>query len=274
MIAETDALPQFAGTRQKVASVWLETDGKNPVRILKTEGSIWTFDREGGIREGLNESFAEVMRSILPPGQENQTVVELAPRLSKKKIANEYRWELKKTDVDRIIRDIWPKHKSDSLKQLKGVSPRKPSLTFDARRALDEIAEGFWKTTSAIDRLKEPSLKGFIFEAQQRSRDEPDYDHLYQAVAETAKRSLEIARRRRSGKGVWYALVEIMEWRGDGITETIGHFYEKCLSRSEAVAAARRLLAEHAHNFGVDVTVEAEIMTDLEWNLRPEFSGE
>lgn len=268
MVTGTDALPQLAGTRQRVASVWLETDGKTPVRILRTEASVWSFDDGGGIRGGLEESFADVMRSIEPSAHSNQTVVQLGPRLSKKKIERDHRWELTKTEIDRIVRDIWPKNKQDSLKQIKGVSQRKPPLTAEARRAISEISEGFWKTCSVIDSLKEPSLKGFIFEAQQRSKDDQDYEHLYRAIAEMAERRLEILRRRRSDKGTWYALVEVTHWNGDGIGEILERFCEKCASRPHAIAAARRLLAEHANKFSVDVTVEAEILTDLEWNAR------
>lgn len=267
LVAGTDALPQLAGTRQRIAFVWLETDGRAPVRIVRTETSVWAFDREGGIREGLDESFIEVMRSIEPSDHSNQTVVQLAPRLSKKKVEREHRWELTKSEIDRIVRDIWPKSKQDSLKHLKGVSQRKPPLTSEARRAIGEIAEGFWKTSSAIDSLKETSLRGFVFEAQQRSKDDPDYEFLFRAIAEMGERRLEVLRRRRSDKGVWYALVEVTRW-SDGIGEILERFHERCANRPEAIAAARRLLAEHANKFSTDVTVKAEIITDLEWNMR------
>lgn len=240
LVAGTDALPQLAGTRQRIAFVWLESDGKTPVRIVRTETSVWAFDREGGIREGLDESFIEVMRSIEPSDHSNQTVVQLAPRLSKKKVEREHRWELTKSEIDRIVRDIWPKSKQDSLKHLKSVSQRKPPLTSEARRAIGEIAEGFWKTSNAIDSLKETSLRGFVFEAQQRSKDDPDYEYLFRAIAEMGERRLEVLRRRRSDKGVWYALVEVTQW-SDGIGEILERFHERCASRTDAVAAARSL---------------------------------
>ena len=42
-----DAIPEFAGTRQRQADVVLENEGGKPVRILDVRGSFWIFDAEG-----------------------------------------------------------------------------------------------------------------------------------------------------------------------------------------------------------------------------------
>lgn len=40
---------------------------------------------------------------------------------------------------------------------------------------------------------------------------------------------------------------------------------ERCLNRAAALEAARRLLADNAHRFGENITVDAEVVTELEW---------
>lgn len=166
LIFGKDTLPQYAGTRQRVLSATFEFDeAKKPTRILRTEPSVWVFDQDGGIRQGLHEALALAM-DILPTPARDGTVVELRPRTKKQKLEQEFRWEPGKAEIDRVISDIWPKRKADRLKAAEGVAKRKPPLTYDASRALDEASEGFWKIEHAIERLKEPSLKGFCVRGQ------------------------------------------------------------------------------------------------------------
>jgi hypothetical protein len=274
LIFGKDSLPQYAETRQKVASVALENDGLKPVRILSTQGTFWDFDREGGIREGLQRSFSEFMEAGLDTQRDAGTVVALRPRLNKQRLEAEHRWALGRSEIDRIVADIWPKDRSSRLKQVKGVSRKKPPLTFDAKLALDEVSSTFWKISSAMDHLKEPSLKGLAFEARQRSvQDHPDYGSLYRAVAEMAEQRLEIIKRRRSSKGVWYAALDVTQWDAERVGRLLVTFHERCDGRAAAVKAARRLLTEHASKFAEDITIEAEILTELEWKAR-ELEGD
>lgn len=273
LVAGNDSMPQYAETRQRVLTVRLQLDEGAPVKILDTSGSIWTFDGTGGIREGLQSSFAEVMSSLGASKSPDQTVVDLRPRISKKKIETEHRWEPSTADIELVIKDIWPKTKADRLRQAAGVSKRRPPLTYDAKHALDEIAGGFWKIENAINNLKEPSLKGFIFEARTRSSDDPDYSLLYQVVAEMGQERLEILRAQRSDKGVWYALVEVTRWQ-DHVGECIERFFEKCTNKAKATTAARHLLATNAGRFADNITVEAELLTELEWKKRSKLFDE
>ena len=45
----------------------------------------------------------------------------------------------------------------------------------------------------------------------------------------------------------------------------IASHYERCDGRDAAVMAARRLLVEHADKLSNDVTVDARVITELEW---------
>jgi hypothetical protein len=48
-----DAIPEYAGTKQRIAEVIVENDGRKPVRILDAKGSYWDFDEEGKIHRSL-----------------------------------------------------------------------------------------------------------------------------------------------------------------------------------------------------------------------------
>ncbi|MBB6465582.1 hypothetical protein HNQ96_001440 [Aminobacter lissarensis] len=264
LISGRDALPQYAGTRQRVLGVILELEDGKPSRVAHTETGIWIFDEDGRISSGLHRAVALAMDSMPRPSRHSATVVELHPRASERMFEKEFRWQAEKSDIDRVLADIWPKQRTDRLSTIKGVSKRKPSLSFEARHALNEISEGFWKIPLAIQGLKEPSQKAFGYEARVRSESDPDFAPLYRAIADMSDWQLDVQKRQRTGKGVWYAVVEVMVWH-DGVGQAVERHHQRCNSRKEAVLAARKLLAEHAVKFDDNKTVEALLLTEPEW---------
>jgi hypothetical protein len=264
LISGRDAMPPYAGTRQRVMGVVLDNKDGKPHKIDRTYGTIWTFDTDGHITEGLREGMAHAMNSIDLMPTADSTVVPLRPSLSRKKLDDDFRWEPTNGDITRIILDIWPKSKADRLLEAKGVSPKRPPLTRDARFAIGEASQDFWKIAHQIERLKEPGLKGFAFEARRRAKEDPQYRHLYLGLASMAEDHLELVRRRKSGKGVWYAVIEVMIQREDYM-ETARVIHEQCDGRKAAVIAARSLLAENAALFNEYTSVETRVITDLEW---------
>lgn len=267
LVRGTDFLPDYAGTRQRILSVVIEVEEGKPSEFLGTHGSIWVFDDEGSIRSGLHQAMALGMDALPIASQQSGTVVALRPHKSKRRLEQEFRWEPQKADIERVIADIWPKKKADRLKSVVGVAKRKPALTWDAKHALNEISANFWKISHAIDELKEPSQKSFGYEARERARTDPDFPHLYRALADMSDWYLEVQKRKRTGKGTWYGVVEVTLWR-DGVGEAAERFFEKHDGRDAAVSAVRRMLAEHADKFNDYTTVEAELLTDLEWQQR------
>lgn len=265
LVLGKDAMPQFTNSRQKVLSVSLLNDDGKPAEIERTHGSIWEFDEEGEILKGLREAVAEAMNSVGGFAQDTSTVVSISPRLSKKRLADRFRWEPSRTDIERIIRDIWPKNKGDRLQDAKGSSSRPPPLTYDAQHALEKASGGFWGVASELDSLKEPSLKALAFQARKRAKEELEYRHLYTALALMADDRLELKRRHKSGKGTWYAVLEVFLARPEGYSETVRVIRERCDGRSAAVIAVRRLLVENAGLFSADTTLEPSVITDLEW---------
>ncbi|MFA1622512.1 hypothetical protein ACDY96_06675 [Rhizobium mongolense] len=262
-----DAMPQYADSRQRVMEVVVKNENGKPAHVSRTHGAMWTFNEDGEIREGLQDAVFEAMSSIESPAT-SDTVVSIRPRLSKKRFEEKYRWEPTPADIERVIRDLWPKTKTDRLKEAKGVSKRKPPLTFEAKQALSKISAGFWEITNEIEALKEPSLRGFAFEARKRATEDLEYRHLYTALADTAADQLELLKRQKTGKGVWYAVLEIIMTRPEGFSETVRVFHERCEGRHAAVVATRKLLVQHAELFNDYTGLEASVMTDLEWEVR------
>ena len=259
-----DAMPQYAGTRQKAMSVVVRNEAGETVQIDDATGSIWTFDEDGEIRGGLQEAVSEAIGSMEPLQSASATVVSIQPQLRRKRLAEKFRWDPSASDIDRVARDIWPKTKADRLKEAKGVSQRPPPVSHDAKHAIEKISKGFWEIVFDIGQLKEPSLKGFIFESRRNAKEDLEQRHLYEALAKIGEDKLEVLRRHKSGKGVWYAVVEVMHAREDCM-ESVRAIREKCNGRKAAVLAARRLLTENANLFDERVTLDARVMTDLEW---------
>jgi hypothetical protein len=48
-----DAMPQYAGTKQKVANVLIEMENGKPVRLGRTDGTFLKFDAAGQVHKDL-----------------------------------------------------------------------------------------------------------------------------------------------------------------------------------------------------------------------------
>ncbi|MEJ0050921.1 MAG: hypothetical protein WDN02_06915 [Methylovirgula sp.] len=164
-----DALPQYAGTRQKIANIILENQDGRPIRIVNSQGSFWEFDKEGRIDAGLQDTVAQFMSFAFEHESNNSKVIDLSPKLKRREFDAEQRWTLTKDDLDRITKDIWPESKDvrNEVKTVKGVSLKKPPLTYEAKQALAEISSKVGSIEFQIEMLSEPALKGLAFEARQ-----------------------------------------------------------------------------------------------------------
>lgn len=265
-----DAMPQYAGTKQKAADVLVEMDNGKPVKIVRADGNFLTFDENGQVHRGLVASgFAamETGEDLERAERQKGKVVDLGPKLNRGKWERENRWTLTKEDLDAIADDIWRRKKAATPKvqQAKGIAQKAPPLTWEAKQAIEEIQKQIWSIGGKLEFLTEPALKGLAFEARQLAK--PDYDNaIWHGVAAAADRRREILSLYRTGKGVWHACVDISRW---DVTrhycESISSFHERCNSKQEAEEAARRMLAEHAKQFSAEFSVEASVVCDLEW---------
>ena len=268
-----DAIPEFADTRQRVATVLVESEDGKPLRILDSRGLIWTFNAEGRIDYDLRQQWSEHLDALSPrvKSKKGLPVVDLVPEIERRKRQAHYEWSLTTEDLDRIAADIWPgiHGPAPEVTSVKGTKPRKPPLTHEGRWALERIEKHVTSIGHELAGLPERSLKGLAFEAMRMgSLDDED---LWRGVAEEAKRREAIRAAYRTGKGEWIAVVEVSR-TDPGMpfaSEQVASVHERCATQRAAIEAGRRLLAEKVEWLGAECFVEATIYSALE--RRPEW---
>jgi hypothetical protein len=266
-----DAMPQFANTKQKVASVTVEVEDGKPARIVNATGTYLHFDSKGKVHESLQRGGMEAMETFDALERSKRIrpskVVDLSPKLNREKWERQNRWEPSAGDLDAISADLWKMKKAVAAQvvQAKGAKPIPPPMTHEAREAVREIQIHIFGIDGKLEYLTDPALKGLAFEA--RSLASKDLNNaIWLGVADAADRRREILARYRSGAGVWYASVDVIRWdRSQHSGETKSFVHEKCSSKKEAEEVARRLLAENAKYFSAENSVEARVVCDLEW---------
>ena len=266
LVYGTDALPEYAGSRQRVVEAIVENEDGKPARILDAQGYYWTFDAAGQIDHELKLAGWAAMDSLPVPKEMAGTVVDLRPEFKRKQWRSKYRWDITAEIIDRIAADLWPGLAGASeIKAAQGTAPKRPPLTSDARDKLGELHWAVSDIGSAIDDLSEVALKGFAFEARRISQAYSDGRTIWETIAAEADRAREIKARRRTGKGTWYAVLNVWLHVDSREMRAADTKWERCDGKAAAVKAAQRLLADNAHRFSEDVTIEAELFCELEW---------
>lgn len=262
-----DAIPEYAGTRQRVAQVLVENENGKPARIMDAKGSYWLFDKEGRIDQDLQNRMLSAMElAFSAPTNPKAKVVDLRPELKRKKFKDEYRWDLTVEDLNRIAVDLWPSlADAGEVRTVKGKVPKRPPLTSEAEQVLSDIEEKVVFIDLALERLSEPALKGLAYEANQIAKTSGGTCSLWTAIGQQADRRREIKARHRTGKGVFFAVLHVWHEDNPDHGTEVDALEVRCEGKKAAVEAARRLLAENAHRFSEDVTIEAEVVSDLEW---------
>jgi hypothetical protein len=265
-----DAMPQFASTKQRVATVVVELENGKPSHILEATGSFFDFDNKGKVHGSLMRAGFEAREThqALERSKRNgpSKVVDLSPKLNREKWERENRWQLSKQQLDAIADDIWRRKRDAAAKvtQAKGAAPKPVPLTREAEEAIREVEIQLMGIDLKLQQLSETALRGFACEIKARAAREGN-DPLRLGLSEFADRRREIKARHRTGKGTWFAQVDVTSWdeareRGQIILSK----EEKCSSKKEAEQAAQRLLAEHAKYFSATHSVDASVFCDLE----------
>jgi hypothetical protein len=234
---------------------------------LDAHGSYWDFDQDGKIHEGVRNSLADYMN--LPgfgrPHRKDGRVIDLVPEIKRRQVQAKHSWTLTKEDIDKVAMDLWPGYEGPKLEVtgVKGICPKKPPLSRDAREALYEISGKIGSINFALEGLSEPALKGLAFEARRSA----SYEHesLWEGVAGEADRQRQLLAARRTGKGEWYAVIEMFISTGGHTAEVHTAAFEKCLSRPVAIEAGKRLMKEQVDRLSPNVTMEVKIYSALEW---------
>jgi hypothetical protein len=243
-----DAMPQFAGTKKRLAHVVVELENGKPARILEATGSFFDFDRKGEVRDALVRGGFAAMETHGALEKAKRVgpskVIDLSPKLNREKWERENRWQLSKQDLALIADDIWKRKPAATLKvtQAKGAAPRPLPLTYEAQQAIREIETQLYGIDLKLQELSETALKGFVFEIKSRAAREEN-GPLWFGLAEAADRRREIKARHRTGTGTWYAHVDITSWddaRNTG--QSILSKQEQCSSKKEAATQGTECL--------------------------------
>lgn len=270
-----DAIPEYAGTRQRIAQVVVENEKGKPARILDATGSYWDFDTEGRIDKSLHASMLAVLEaSDARPTSKTGKVVDLRPELKRKSFQEKHRWNLTAEDLDRIAADLWPEMaKVNEVRIVKGKVKKAPPLTWEAKQAIDTVHSSIASISVALQNLTEPALKGLVHEANRIAAVYGEDRHVWQAVALEADKHREIQARHRTGRGTFYAVLHVWQKVGKHEMRDVDTQEVNCQGKAAAIETSRRLLAENAHRFSESISIEAEVLTDLEWGLTPNEDG-
>jgi hypothetical protein len=266
LIFGKDAIPEYANSVQRIATAIIENETGKPIKIVDARGGFFTFDEEGRIDEALRKSTAEAMDLLPTPNIGSGNVVSLSPTLKRRQFREKNRWHLAKEHLDWIAADVWPREdgRPAHVTIAIGKAPRRPPLTYEAKEALRNIREKIISIECELERLSEAALKGLAFETRKEAEDEAG---LWSGVADECDRLRELRARQRTGRGIWYAVIEAE--RSDRNDVDVMHVdevaFEKCTGRKLAAEAARRLLKEHADTLQEDLMLRSALYSELEW---------
>ena len=129
---------------------------------------------------------------------------------------------------------------------MQGAKPKKPPLTQAGDWALDRIEKQVNAITLELGGLSERAPKGLAFEAHRMSTREDEA--IWRGVADQAKRWEVIRAAERTGRGEWYAVIEVSKEDRDPprVMKEVAVAHVKGASRKEAIEAGRKLMTERS----------------------------
>ncbi len=264
---QTDKIPEFSASTVRMAEVTVESERGRPVAILSVRGTFWSFDDEGAYladRDAILSSHFFSRRKLDKSGP----VVDIRSELERRRWEAKHRWTPSVDDIELIRLAIWPQAGTDvpAVESVKGSAPKRPPMTYEGREARTAISQAHFSIMMAIEHLSEPALKGLAYDLREAARHDLEYRALKIGAAEEVGRLREVRARHRTGRGIWYAVIDVLEWdeaKHEG--RSIKSVTERCNGKKAAIERSRVLLAENAHLFGERTTVEASVMCDLEF---------
>lgn len=262
-----DALPTYAGTRQKVLEVIVDNEDGKPQAIDHYNGMYLDFDGEGRVDHSLRKSLAAAMDIAFAREAHEDNVVSLKPRREKQIWQEKHRWTPTRAELDRVAEDLVRKPGRKPFENVIGVTARRAPLTYEAKAAVRQVREKLSMLAWPIGHLSEKALPGFIDEARRLSADEPEDQYFWEAAALEGERQRELKRFRRTGKGRWVAVFQLFrhisstEMREDIVK------HRECEGEPAAISALKEMIREHCDLVGPSHSIEGRTMPILEWQL-------
>jgi hypothetical protein len=262
-----DALPGYAGSRQKVLEVIVDNEDGKPQAIDHFNGMFLDFDGEGRVDHSLRKSLAAAMDIAFAREVNEDNVVSLKPRRERQIWQEKHRWTPTRAELDRVAEDLVRKPGHKAFANVAGVKARRAPLTYEAKSAVREVRAKLSMLAWPIGHLSERALPGFIDEARRLAVDEPEDQYFWEAAALEGERQRELKRLRRTGKGRWVAVFQLFrhvsstEMRQDVVE------HRECEGEQAAISALKVLVREHCDLVGPSHSIEARTMPILEWQL-------
>jgi len=104
-----ESFPEYAGERIKCAIVCVELENRRPVKIINVNYTIVSFSSDGRIdQEKFHSEGALAMQMMdLPDLSLPKNVVDLSPKIARKKYHERFKWTPTKDEVDTIIEMVF-----------------------------------------------------------------------------------------------------------------------------------------------------------------------
>ena len=108
-----ERLEAHAGKRVRCAMTFVELHQRKPTKILRTDFKIIPFAANGKVdfeeyRRGQRLAFNMVDLVGLSREARADNVVDLRPRVSRKRYVDEFTWEPTDDEFDRLVREVLP----------------------------------------------------------------------------------------------------------------------------------------------------------------------
>jgi hypothetical protein len=101
------ALPQYAGTKQKVLEVLARRIGVDTYS-LRGQGTIFVFDKNGYLRRTPAEEVMGFIVERVRQKLEHSNVVNIEPRLRERRFKKEYSWQPTRSMLQLVRNDFTP----------------------------------------------------------------------------------------------------------------------------------------------------------------------
>jgi hypothetical protein len=263
-------IPEFAGKRVRVAEVWKETTETGaPESVERIGGFYLVFDKDGFVEETAQSEAIELAIHSLGQGMRSrdEPVVNLQARAKKRTLDQKYRWEPTPAERQQIAAAaLGHPRRIVNVKSVKRPQVTGPVVSLAARNAYDSISEHAWRFRFEVGNLKEAELLGLKQLVEERLREDNEQEPIWRAVLEVAEQERSIRQVRRTGDGEWYAVVELFKWSEVDSGEVVKEWSQRCPTRDEAIELVHQLTAENAHHIGKQMSLEARVLSVLEWD--------
>jgi len=266
------ALHEYAGKRIRVVEVRTIDEPKGvPEQIGNISGFYLHFDQNGLLQKDLYDEWitsAIERMSVDPTKDEN--VVQLEGHAKRRESERKHEWKPTQQEMTSIIDAALGHPKAiKNVKSTKLKKPPEPELSYETRSAYDAIGKGISKITFATFQLDEGELLG-LQQMIQEKLEKIDPPHIWRGVMAENVEALKLWEARRTGFGEWIASVEIMKWNlRENEARSIKCWSERHPTREAALDAAKRLTNEHSSEMTVGTSLEARIVSALEWTDYP-----